>query len=319
MSKPTQPPHARHKPASRPNRSPSPANPRLEAPPDGPAQERTLKIAGFPAVAALFKREPERVLRLFYEDRMVPKVGDFCAYLARSHRPYRLVDGEELARVAGTVLHGGIVAVAEPRPLAEPDPEAVRTWAGAGESLFILDGVGNPHNLGAIARSLAFLGFRHLLISDHPAQAGLSEAAYRVAEGGLEYLSVHRVPRLPLWLKRIGRDYRVVGTALARGGVPVEALRGNDPRPVALVLGNEEDGLPPATLEACEAIVTLRGSGAVQSLNVAATAAILAYALRAAPKPPATGPVPADRAPRKAPPTGRPSRPAIRRTKKDPL
>ncbi|WP_085216022.1 TrmH family RNA methyltransferase [Methylomagnum ishizawai] len=288
----------------------------MEAPPDGPAQERTLKIAGLPAVAALFKREPERVLRLFYEDRMVPKVGDFCAYLARSHRPYRLVDGEELARVAGTVLHGGIVAVVEPRPLVEPDPEAVRTWAGAGESLFILDGVGNPHNLGAIARSLAFLGFRHLLISDHPAQAGLSEAAYRVAEGGLEYLSIHRVPRLPLWLKRIGREYRVVGTALARGGVPVEALRGDDPRPVALVLGNEEDGLPPATLEACEAIVTLRGSGAVQSLNVAATAAILAYVLRTAPKPPTTGPA---RAPRKTPPPGRPSRPAIRRTKKDPL
>ena len=50
-------------------------------------------------------------------------------------------------------------------------------------------------------------------------------------------------------------------------------------RPLALVLGNEEHGLPPATLAACEAIVTIPGSGLVQSLNVAASAAILLHAL----------------------------------------
>jgi TrmH RNA methyltransferase len=252
--------------------------------------ERELKIAGFPAVAALFKREPERVLRLFYEDRMVPKVGDFCARMARLHRPYRRVEAEELARIAGTVLHGGIVAVAEPRPILPFDPEEARAWARAGQPLFVLDGIGNPHNLGAIARTLAFLGYRHLVISDHPAQAGLSDAAHRVAEGGLEHLHVYRAKHLPAALKRIARDFRVVGTALGRG-MALETLR-DDPRPVALVLGNEEDGLPPATLEACEAVVTLRGSGAVQSLNVSATAAILAYALRPRAQPAQPGPRP---------------------------
>ncbi|WP_348758994.1 TrmH family RNA methyltransferase [Candidatus Methylocalor cossyra] len=243
-----------------------------------PPAGRLDRIAGLPAVEALFQRRPERVLRLFYEDGLVPKVGGFCAQLARWHRPYRRVDAEALARIAGTVLHGGIVAVAEARPVPPFDPAEAASWAAAGQSLFVLDGVGNPHNLGAIARTLAFLGYRYLVISDHPAQAGLSDAAYRVAEGGLEYLTLRRAAPLAPALKKIADQYRVVGTALRRG-VPLAAL-GADPRPVAVVLGNEEQGLPRATLDACEAVVTLPGSGTVQSLNVAATAAILAYAFR---------------------------------------
>ena len=246
-------------------------------------RERVVRIAGLPAVAALFERSPERVLRLFYEDRMVPEVGNFCSQLAKLHRPYRKVDGEELAKVAGTVLHGGVVAVAEPNPVLPFDPVEAKRWAAAHQPLVVLDGIGNPHNLGAIARTLAFFGFQHLVISDHPGQAGLSDAAYRVAEGGLDCLRVYKAPGLTAALKRLKPEYRVVGTALTRTGLPPETLR-DDPRPVVLVLGNEEKGLSRATLEACDAVVTLRGSGAVQSLNVSATAAILAYALR--PRPP---------------------------------
>lgn len=251
------------------------------------SSERTIRIAGLPAVTALFKRDPDRVLRFFYEERMVPLVGEFCARMARFRRPYRMADAEELARIAGTVLHGGIVAVAEPRTIPRFDPAEAHRWARSGQPLFVLDGIGNSHNLGAIARTLAFFGFQNLVISDHPTQAGLSESAYRVAEGGLEYLQIHRAASLPDTLRRLRSDYRVVGTALGRG-VPMETLA-QDPRPVAVVLGNEEEGLPAATLAACEAVVTLRGSGQVQSLNVSATTAILAYALR--PQPDAGRPV----------------------------
>jgi TrmH RNA methyltransferase len=90
-----------------------------------------------------------------------------------------------------------------------------------------------------------------------------------------------------------------VGTGLGRGGLPLEALR-DDIRPVALILGNEEQGLPRSTLEGCDAIVTLRGAGRVQSLNVSATAAILAYALRPRPRPISSKPPE-----RPAPPSGR--------------
>jgi TrmH RNA methyltransferase len=244
----------------------------------GSEVEKVVRIAGLPAVEALFKRAPERALRLFYEDRMVPKVGDFCAWLAGLRRPYRLVDADELAKIAGTVLHGGIVAIAEPKIIRAFDLEEALNWAVLGEPLAILDGIGNPHNLGAIARTLAFFGFRRLVISDHPAQASLSDAAYRIAEGGLEFLEVYRVTQLPRTLEQLGRHFRIVGTALGRGK-PLEAL-GNDHRPAALVLGNEEDGLGRATLSMCELVVTVPGVGTVQSLNVSATAAILAYALR---------------------------------------
>lgn len=266
MSKPKPPRQAR---ASKPIQSEKPL---------GQPSERTIKIAGLPAVTALFERNPDRILRFFYEEQRVPLVGAFCAYMARLRRPYRMVDGEELARIAGTVLHGGIVAVAEPQPIRSFDLAEARRWARSGQTLFILDGVSNSHNLGAIARTLAFFGFRHLLISDHPAQTGLSDSAYRVAEGGLEYVQVYKATSLPDALQRLRHDYRVAGTALGRG-VPLETLE-QDPRPIALVLGNEEQGAPAATLAACETIVTLPGSGQIQSLNVSATAAILAYALR---------------------------------------
>jgi TrmH RNA methyltransferase len=82
-------------------------------------------------------------------------------------------------------------------------------------------------------------------------------------------------------LQRLRRSYRVIGTA-AGNGQSIEALRRAErpiDRPMAVVLGNEEHGLPPATLAACEAIITIPGSGLVQSLNVAASAAILLHAL----------------------------------------
>jgi TrmH RNA methyltransferase len=116
-----------------------------------------------------------------------------------------------------------------------------------------------------------------MVLSDHPAQAGASDASYRVAEGGLEYVELFRGVRLANTLQQLRRSYRVIGTA-AGNGQPVGALRQTE-RPLALVLGNEEHGLPPATLGACEAIVTIPGSGLVQTLNVAARAAILLYAL----------------------------------------
>lgn len=242
------------------------------------AHEKLAKITGLQAVTALFRTDPQRVMRLYYEERWKNAAGAFCSEMARMRRPYRMVDAEELSRIAGTVLHGGIVAAAKARPVPPLDLQAARGWARAGEPLVILDGVSNPHNLGAIARTLAFFGLEHLVISDHPAQAGPSDAAHRVAEGGLEYLEVYRASRLPQVLKRLQPAYRVVGTALGGEAIPLADLP-DDSRPIALVLGNEEAGLPPQTLAACDAVVTIPGSGKVQSLNVAATAAILIHEL----------------------------------------
>ncbi|WP_017364245.1 TrmH family RNA methyltransferase [Methylococcus capsulatus] len=244
----------------------------------GAAEEKLGKIAGLSAVAAVFRREPERVVRLYYDDSMKTAAGPFCAVLARLRRPYRLLPPEEMARVAGTVLHGGIVAAVRPREVPDLTLETAQHWAKAGAATVLLDGVGNPHNLGAIARTLAFFGLGHLVLSDHPAQAGLSDAAYRVAEGGLEFLDVRRLTSAAQALRSLRPHFHVVGTALHARGIPPEAVP-RDRRPILLVLGNEENGLPPPTLAACETVVTIPGGGQIQSLNVSATAAILTYSL----------------------------------------
>jgi TrmH RNA methyltransferase len=233
------------------------------------------RIAGTAAVAALFAKRPEAALRLFYLTARRQEAGPFCRLLAAARRPYREVPPEELSRIAGTPHHGGIVAVALPRAvpdLAAPFPAAL---LGA-RVLPVLDGIGNPHNLGAIARSAAFFGCAGMLLSGDPRQAGLSDAAYRTAEGGLEHLALHRVAHLPVALRAMALKFTVVA-AVAKGGVAPAALP--RARPFALVLGNEESGLAPATLAACAHRVTLPGSGRVESLNVSAAAAVLIHAL----------------------------------------
>jgi TrmH RNA methyltransferase len=234
-----------------------------------------LRICGFAAVNALFERDPQRVERLFFEDRVKGEVGSFCRTLARARKPYRQVEKAELARVAGTPLHGGVVAIAAPQPMADFDPSAARIWAKNGKPLLILDGIGNPHNLGAIARTAVFFGLERMVLADRPDQALPSDASYRVAEGGLEHLDLH-LARLPAALFELRPAYRVIGTALGHGPVPD---RSETSPPVALVFGNEETGLDPATIAACDQIWSIPGSGRVQSLNVAAAAAILLYML----------------------------------------
>jgi TrmH RNA methyltransferase len=236
-----------------------------------------LRIMGVPAVSALFATSPKRVEKLFFDSKNKILAGAFCSKMAAAHKLYRLVEPDEMERIAGTALHGGIVALAEARPIPAFSPVEAAQWAKENKTLLILDGVGNPHNLGAIARTAAFLGIPRIVLSDHPEQALPSDSTYRVAEGGMEYISFYRATRLAETLEKLRQSHRVIGTA-AEGGKALGKLKKSD-RPFALILGNEENGIPPETLKLCDDIVTIPGSGAVQSLNVSASAAILLYAL----------------------------------------
>ena len=238
-------------------------------------ERELLRICGLTAVQALFDRDPGRAERLFFEPGLKGELDAACRTLARAHKPYREAEAAELARIAGTVLHGGVVAIARPRPLADLDPDTIGALAQDGQPLVILDGIGNPHNLGAIARSAAFFGLARLVLADRPDQALPSDAAYRVAEGGLEYVALYRA-RLPAALYELRPAYRIVGTSLAGGSAEI-APSGD--RPVALIFGNEKSGLQKTTLALCDEAVKIPGGGLVQSLNVASAAAILFYLL----------------------------------------
>jgi TrmH RNA methyltransferase len=230
-------------------------------------------ICGANAVAALFARRPDAALRLFHLPEQRALVGPWCALLASARKPYRMVEPAELAKIAGTPHHGGVVALARPLlptllDLAAPPRTRL---------LLVLDGIGNPHNLGAIARSAAFFGLAAMLIGEGSGHAMPSPAALRTAEGGLEWLALYRTRDLAAALAALDRHYRTVAATLGPEAQPLAALPRD--RPLALVLGNEERGVSPPVLAACRRQVRIAGAGPVQSLNVAQSAAVLLHAL----------------------------------------
>lgn len=236
-----------------------------------------MRVAGLAAVSALFGRAPQRVERLFYEEALRERAAPFCKVLAQARRPYRMVPRAELDRIAGTTHHGGIVAVARPKAMPAFDPAAVLAARDRLPLLLVLDGIGNSHNLGAIARTAAFFGLDRMVLSSHPRQCGPTDSAHRIAEGGLEHLTLYRAAPLAPALAAIGEGFLTVA-AVASGGESPDRLPKD--RPVAVVVGNEEEGPAPDTVAACAARVTIPGSGRVESLNVSVAAAILIWALR---------------------------------------
>jgi RNA methyltransferase, TrmH family len=262
-------------------RKPSALRSRERQPRERPHERDFVPVCGLAAVQALFARDPARVERLFFEPRFADALAAARRVMARTRRPYREVASDELARIAGTVRHGGVVAVARPRPPLRFDPAMASGWARENRPVLVLDGIGNPHNLGAILRSAAYFGVAHAILAERKEQALPSASSYRVAEGALEQLLLYRasLPEAIGALRRGG--FCAVGTSLGRA-VPLSDFRGE--KPVALVLGNEEHGVDPATLALCDIVVTIPGAttpgaGGVQSLNVAAAAAILLYVL----------------------------------------
>jgi TrmH RNA methyltransferase len=252
--------------------------PRRPGTPSAPADE-TLKVSGARAVMALFRRDPDAIQRLFLSRATAPAAGEICRHLAQRHRAYAVKDDAELAKIAGTLHHGGIVAAVSPRAPKVPGAADVAAWAEARLPVLVMDGVSNPHNFGAIVRTAAFLGIEHVVLSERPEQALASPAAYRVAEGGFEFVALWRPQGKPGALARflggLGRRYRVV--AASPRGEPLDALK-KDARPVALVLGNEETGLSPQVERAAHELVAVPG-GRVESLNVSVAAGILIHAL----------------------------------------
>jgi TrmH RNA methyltransferase len=242
------------------------------------AKQREINICGWQAVAALMARHPDEVRRLFFDPAAGKRAGDYCRRLAQQKKIYRQVPAEELAKVAGTVHHGGIVAVIGERPLKKVTRETVEAWARAQAPLLLLDRVSNHHNLGAVARSAAFFGVKAIVIADHPQQALPGESTYRVAEGGMEFVEFHRVPELVACCVELKRHFCLVGASLRGNQLSPRAARERGlPRPPAIVLGNEEKGLSPEVTAACDRLVKIPGAGTVESLNVSAATAVLCW------------------------------------------
>jgi TrmH RNA methyltransferase len=306
-------PHfSRRDPEIRPVTQPATPLPGMRS---GPARSDELKLCGLSAVRARWQRDPASIKRLYFDYATGRKIGVMCKALSTARKVYRCVEPAELEKVAGTVHHGGIVAVVEEPLLRTPTQHDVQAWARQRVPLLLIDRIGNAHNLGALARTAAFFGVPHLVLRSDPAAARPNDAAYRVAEGGFEALAVWSVRDLPAFLRELGEaGYEVVGAATrgapmlgknpksetrnpklgtrnqerdARNPEPGTRNQGRDARnpeletrnskPVALVLGNEEQGLAPEVAAACGRLVTIPGSGQVESLNVSVAGAVLMW------------------------------------------
>jgi TrmH RNA methyltransferase len=241
---------------------------------------KEIPVCGLGAVQARFKANPGSIKRLFFDYATGRKIGVMCKALAAARKVYRCVEPMELEKIAGTGHHGGIVAIVEQRQLRAPTADDVRAWGRERAPLLLLDRIGNAHNLGAIARTAAFFGVARIVIPNHPQQALPGEAAHRVAEGGLENVEIFCVKDLAAFCRELALFYRVIGTAVT-GARPLQKVLQSEAhglaKPVALVLGNEEHGLAPEVASACTALVTIPGSGRVESLNVSVAAAVLCW------------------------------------------
>ena len=237
-----------------------------------------LVLCGLPAIQARFARDPGSIKRLFFDEPTSRKLGVVCKALAAAKKIYRCVLPAELEKIAGTVHHGGIVAVIAERPLQKVTREVLTGWAKARTPLLILDRVSNANNVGAIVRTAAFFGIKAVIVPDHPQQALPGEAAHRVAEGGMEFVDFYRVPALAEFCAELKRTHFLIGTSLAGNQLsPAQVKERGLPRPPAIILGNEEKGMAPGVAAQCDRLVKIPGADTVESLNVSAAAAVLCW------------------------------------------
>ena len=213
-------------------------------------RSKELVICGLNAVRSRFEANSDSVRRLFFNRTMAPALGDLCRWMAQEHLVYRCVETSELELISGSIHHGGVVVVVDSPELRSPRIDEVHRWADQGETLLLLDRIGNVHNLGAIIRSAAYFGVSKLILPDHP-EAALPTGATSSCRGDV-HVEVFLVDHLARFIHALRSCYFVVGAA-TRGGDPRLTSKGDMPR--ALVLGNEESGLAHDVASACDALV----------------------------------------------------------------
>jgi 23S rRNA (guanosine2251-2'-O)-methyltransferase len=244
---------------------------------DGPRRPRRQApvaegIHAFGIRAATEALETGSALRLIVDGG---RGGEELSAAARARQvPIEVTDTESLDRMSGGIRHQGVaVEVRPPKTLGERDL-ASRDWP-ADAIVVVLDGVLDPHNVGASARVAEAAGASALVVRERRA-AGITPAAVRASAGALLHLPVAVVANIPRALERLkDRGFTVVGLA---GEAPARTDEQDPPdRPVALVVGGEERGLSRLTREACDVLVALPMRGKVGSLNASTALAAALY------------------------------------------
>lgn len=226
---------------------------------------------GLNACLALFAHRPQALRKVWLLESRIPALKPVLAHCVKNRLGYTIVEAEDLERLSGSAHHEGIVFGAMPA-----DELSLSDWLrdlSPGPQLAIwLDGVGNPHNFGAITRSAAHFGAAGILLPKE-STLSLSGAAARVAEGGAEAVSLIRLGRSDQALSQLAAAGFTVASTTVRGGQSLYSTQ--LPARMVLLMGAEQTGVDAALTHASALKLLIPGTGAVESLNVASATSVL--------------------------------------------
>lgn len=260
------------RPSSRPPRA-TPLPPREGGTPPPPGRGNDeLRLYGWNAVQALFDKRPQALRKLYLVESLIPRMQPVLKWCVANRVGYRVVEEGDLNKLAATTHHEGLVADVLRAPVLALDAWLATLPADAPALALWLDGVGNPHNFGAILRSAAHFGVKALLLPAGSTLA-LSGAAARVAEGGAESVPLVQLPDNAQAMAQLRAAGFGLAATLVEGGEDV--FRASLPARLVYVMGAEGEGMDRSLASECDLQVSIPGSGAVESLNVASATAVL--------------------------------------------
>ena len=234
------------------------------------AAPREQRLYGVNACLAVFAKRPEAIRKVWLVETRIPKLKAVLAFCVKHRVGYTVAGDEDLERLSGSAHHEGVCFAV--LPAAElslsawlrdlPRGPAVALW---------LDGVGNPHNFGAILRSAAHFGVAGALLPKD-SELSLSGAAARIAEGGAEQVPMLRLGRSDNAVAQLQSAGFVLAVTVVRGGSALYST--TLPERLVLVIGAEQLGVTEELARAASLRLAIPGSGRVESLNVGAAAAV---------------------------------------------
>ena len=234
------------------------------------------KLTGIHAVKeALEARRPiDRIA--IAKGRQDTRIEEIVQLACKQSIPVRFEDRGQLDRLANSKDHQGVVAVAAARAATTLEDVLASANSASGQKglIVLLDGVEDPHNLGAIVRTALAAGAHGVVIPERRA-AGLTDTVARSSAGALAHMPIAKVTNLARAMEELKEaGYWLVGLDERADKFYTEV---DYTSPVGIVLGSEGQGLHELTRKRCDFVVSLPTSGPVKSLNVSVAAGVVLF------------------------------------------
>ena len=233
-------------------------------------------VYGVHAVAALLANRHRSTKRLYInQDRIDNRLQDLLNIAEQKRVPVETLSLQKMNQRFADFVHQGIVASAEPLPdYIESDLEGLLASSKKPCLILILDGVTDPHNLGACLRSADAAGVDFVIIPKDK-NASVTPVVSKVASGAAESVPLVRVTNLARAMENIKQQGVWIYGAAGESGVSIYNL--DCKTSIALVMGSEDKGMRHLTRELCDGLFALPMLGTVTSLNVSVATGICLY------------------------------------------